>query len=321
MRLRSFLAPIAAVALSLLVSCSPWLHTDNHIYNKNSGNVGIGTESPGSKLTVIESSTEPIQTEEFAIKALISAPVNARAVYGEATNARGYSTYGGYFKTASANAGIYGKSTHKSGKGGVFDAIGDEGYGIIANGGQYGGWFRSNSAGSGVGIYAKGGTEGYAAQFVGNVLIASRVTGKPVIELGDGLDLSEGFDANSDNALTTGTVVVIDSKNPGKLTITAQPYDPKVAGIVTGANKMGSGIRLGSDNFDVYVALAGRVFCKVEATKNEIRPGDLLTTSTIPGYAMKASDYEQAHGTILGKAMEGLEKGKVGHILVLVTLQ
>jgi hypothetical protein len=36
---------------------------------------------------------------------------------------------------------------------------------------------------------------------------------------------------------------------------------------------------------------------------------------------MKATDYGSAQGAILGKAMEGLEAGKKGQILVLVTLQ
>jgi len=47
----------------------------------------------------------------------------------------------------------------------------------------------------------------------------------------------------------------------------------------------------------------------------------LLTTSATPGYAMKVTDYGRAQGAILGKAMEGLEKGQRGQILVLVTLQ
>ena len=69
------------------------------------------------------------------------------------------------------------------------------------------------------------------------------------------------------------------------------------------------------------VALAGRVYCNVDATHAGIEPGDLLTTSTTPGYAMKAVDYDHARGAILGKAMQRLEVGQKGQILVLVTLQ
>ena len=84
---------------------------------------------------------------------------------------------------------------------------------------------------------------------------------------------------------------------------------------------LGSAVRLGVGQFDRDVALAGRVYCNVDAAKAEIEPGDLLTTSATPGYAMKAVDYRRAQGAILGKAMEPLARGKKGQILVLVTLQ
>jgi hypothetical protein len=98
-------------------------------------------------------------------------------------------------------------------------------------------------------------------------------------------------------------------------------YDTKVAGIVAGAKDLSSGVRLGAGQFDYDVALAGRVYCKVDATDEGVRPGDLLTTSATAGHAMKATDYTRAQGAILGKAMQDLEKGQKGQILVLVTLQ
>jgi hypothetical protein len=84
---------------------------------------------------------------------------------------------------------------------------------------------------------------------------------------------------------------------------------------------MGSAVRLGPGRFDHDVALAGRVYCNLDATETGVEPGDLLTTSPTPGYAMKATDYARAQGAILGKAMESLGKGQKGQILVLVTLQ
>jgi len=99
------------------------------------------------------------------------------------------------------------------------------------------------------------------------------------------------------------------------------PYDTKVAGIVAGAKALGYGVRLGSDQFDYDVALAGRVYCNVDATGQGVEPGDMLTTSATPGHAMKSTDVSRAHGAILGKAMETLKKGQKGQILVLVTLQ
>jgi hypothetical protein len=142
-----------------------------------------------------------------------------------------------------------------------------------------------------------------------------------VMELGSGLDYAEGFNVSDFQNAQPGTVLSIDPANPGKLVVCTEAYDTKVAGIVAGANGLGSGVRLGVNNFDCDVALAGRVYCNVDASGGDINPGDLLTTSNIPGFAMKVKDNNKAQGTILGKAMEGLEKGKKGQILVLVTLQ
>ena len=162
---------------------------------------------------------------------------------------------------------------------------------------------------------------GPALTVKGNILVRSKSTGLNVLELGEGLDYAEGFDVTEDADIEAGTVLVIDSENPGKLTVSRSAYDSKVAGIIAGANGMGSGVRLGVGQFDHDVALAGRVYCKVDATEAAVQPGDLLTTSATAGYAMKAADYDRARGAVLGKAMQKLELGQKGQILVLVTLQ
>lgn len=216
----------------------------------------------------------------------------------------------------------------------------------------YGGYFTGDNnymAGNSYGVYASAtgvggtnygiyamassGTTNYAGYFEGSVYIKGRTTvrgrlriedyssGETVMELGAGLDYAEGFNVSESTKIGAGSVLIIDADNPGKLAISDKAYDSKVAGIAAGAKGMGSGVRLGSDEFDCDVALAGRVYCNVDATEAPVEPGDLLTTSTTPGYAMKAADYARAQGAILGKAMEKLEKGKKGQILVLVTLQ
>lgn len=74
------------------------------------------------------------------------------------------------------------------------------------------------------------------------------------------------------------------------------------------------------------VALVGVVPTKVTAENGVIRPGDLLTTSSTPGFAMKASPVvvdgvaTYRTGTIVGKALETLGHGS-GVINVLVTLR
>jgi len=249
-------------------------------------------------------------------------------VYGLASGANGRGVYGEATSSApgSANYGVMGTAAGESGYGGYFSAQGTGGRGIQASAlnvgdcENYGGYFTAWGD-RGIGIYARGGASGYAASFSGNVRLTDRATGDTVMELGTGLDYAEGFDVTDKAAVAPGAVLVIDAKNPGKLALSRKPYDHGVAGIVAGAKKMGSGVRLGADQFDRDVALAGRVYCNVDATNAGVQPGDLLTTSGTPGYAMKAANYRRAQGAILGKAMESLAKGRKGQILVLVSLQ
>jgi hypothetical protein len=73
-------------------------------------------------------------------------------------------------------------------------------------------------------------------------------------------------------------------------------------------------------NNSIPIALVGRVICKVDAHTNPIKAGDLLTTSSTPGHAMRASDTSRAFGAIIGKALAALPSG-TGLIPVLVSLQ
>ena len=137
-----------------------------------------------------------------------------------------------------------------------------------------------------------------------------------------GADLAEPF-AMSHDGVEPGTVVVIDAANPGKLKRSTCAYDKKVAGIVSGANGIKPGISMIQEDMleaGENVALSGRVFVKADTSAGSIEPGDLLTTSSTAGRAMKAADPAQAQGAILGKAMTPLADGD-GMVLVLVTLQ
>jgi hypothetical protein len=65
------------------------------------------------------------------------------------------------------------------------------------------------------------------------------------------------------------------------------------------------------------VTLGSYKMVKVDASFGAIRAGDLLTTSTTPGYAMKVTDKVAAIGAIIGKALGNLDSG-TGTIPVLV---
>jgi len=215
-----------------------------------------------------------------------------------------------YGKNEGAGSGVYGWSQNRFGTVGVTASTDPNEAGV---------WAVNNGAGPG--LIAKAGTDGYAAIFDGNVLIRSVIDGSKVVEIGEGLDYAEGFHVTGKSDILAGSVLVIDPVNSGKLMLSQKPYDTKVAGIVAGAKSLGSGVRLGAGQFDHDVALAGRVYCNVDANYGEVEPGDLLTTAPKAGYAMKVGDYSRAQGAILGKAMQGLAKGEKGQILVLVTLQ
>lgn len=235
----------------------------------------------------------------YGIKAVTTAT-------NQSTSARG-----GWFESNGATgAGVYARSTGTYAPAVSADAEGAEATAVYAN---------ATGAG-GTGLIAKGAYK--AAKFYGNVELYEYGTTNKVIELGKGLDYAEGFDVSDETSqVPPGSVLVIDPKSPGKLARSSHAYDRRVAGIVAGASGLGSGVRLGTGQFDRDVALAGRVYCNVVALGEDIEPGDLLTTSDMPGYAMKVRDQGRAQGAILGKAMEPLAAGNKGQILVLVTLQ
>ncbi len=151
---------------------------------------------------------------------------------------------------------------------------------------------------------------------------ASRIIAD-VIQL-NGADLSERFDIKSDTPIEPGMVVSIDPTNPGKLTVATEAFDKKVAGVVSGAGGVRTGLLMGQEgtiaNGEHAVALTGRVWCLVDADFGTIEAGDLLTTSGTPGHAMKVTNHESAKGAVIGKAMTGLTSGR-GLVLVLVSLQ
>lgn len=145
----------------------------------------------------------------------------------------------------------------------------------------------------------------------------------PVLQITGGADLSEQFEIQGE--FEPGMIVSIDEHNPGKLAVANSAYDIKVAGVVSGAGGVRPGLLMGQrEKSEVdgknAVALTGRVYCWADASFGEIKAGDMLTTSTVPGHAMKASDHTRAQGSVIGKAMQPLKSGK-GLILVLVNLQ
>lgn len=143
-----------------------------------------------------------------------------------------------------------------------------------------------------------------------------------VLTITGGADIAEPFRMSEAN-LAKGSVVVIDEAHPGQLKLSTEPYDRRVAGVISGAGGVSPGLSLqqkGRVEGDQQVALTGRVYVQADTSNGPIKPGDLLTTSQAAGHAMRVTDHSRAQGAILGKAMTSLKEG-TGLVLVLVTLQ
>jgi len=144
------------------------------------------------------------------------------------------------------------------------------------------------------------------------------------LEVTGGADLSEAFDVSNGEEILPGMVVSIDPERQGHLRISSGEFDRTVIGVVSGAGGVRPGLVMGQSGSvadgEHPVALTGRVYVLADASTGPIRPGDFLTTSSVPGHAMKVDDQYRAMGSILGKAMTSLDEGR-GLVLVVLALQ
>jgi hypothetical protein len=122
-----------------------------------------------------------------------------------------------------------------------------------------------------------------------------------------------------------GDVVVVDPDNNERVIKSNKPYDATVLGVICDGSSSFL-INSNAKNIDNEkltgkpLVLVGRVTVKVCDENGPIKRGDMLTTSSTPGYAMKAEPENIKWGTVIGKALEPLETGK-GKILVFLNLQ
>src|SRR5262249_51570381 len=146
-----------------------------------------------------------------------------------------------------------------------------------------------------------------------------------VLTIRGGADLAENFEvAQQAEEVQPGMLVMIDAEHTGGVTLARGAYNRLGAGVISGANELSAGMVLGhceGQKDAKPVALTGRVWTYVDGTEAGVEPGDLLTSSDTPGYAMRVSDSARAQGATIGKAMSKLAKGEKGMVLVLVNLQ
>jgi hypothetical protein len=212
--------------------------------------------------------------------------------------------------TSQSGAGVRGMSTQGEG---VHAETSSDQYAAVSA-------IQLNAQSTGAGIYAEHRGGGPAGYFNGDVMVTGHIEFV-------GADCAEEFEVVDDDQaagcrIDPGTVMVIDSDTA--LRPSSKAYDGRVAGVITGAGGHRAGIILGrsptSASVRRAVALCGRVSCKVDASGAPIAIGDLLTTSDVPGHAMKAVDNTRSFGAVLGKALRPLASGR-SLIPILVALQ
>jgi hypothetical protein len=284
-------------------------------------------------------------------------------VFGESKIGRGVhgqsETWQGVFGASRDNAGVVGESDklhgvfgicHNPNGGGVFGTNDKGGFGVLGQSKNNSGVIGTSESGQGltafsdndIGVFARGAT--FSGVFEGALVVnkgpnpkdpnkpSSNINGSIVINDGNlfvnkgdvilaGADCAEEFNIVDVEDVESGTVMVISDE--GSLRISDQPYDKRVAGVISGAGNYKPGLildRQQSQNYRKPIALLGKVYCKVDAQYGEIEVGDLLTTSATFGHAMKVDDPMKAFGAVIGKALRPLESGQE-LIPILIALQ
>lgn len=278
-----------------------WTLSGNQLFpNDLNWRVGIGMNNPARQLDVYNSNSsvvplwvQAVADTPSAIRVLTGGTgtgisilaENANAIYGQsnrtAVNPEDATAY--FFQTGSA-AAIVGRAF------GANNGTGVKGLSNTISG--WAGYFEGGSGLYGSRIVA-GGTQSGATKFV--------------------YDVAEDIRTASDVEATD--VVVIDPNQDRQVIKSSRPYDSSVAGIIS-ENPV---LHIGKTEGFKPLALAGQVYCKVTTENGPIKRGDILVTSSKPGFAMKADLEKLLPSMMVGKALEPLENGE-GKIVILLNL-
>ncbi|WP_223980407.1 hypothetical protein [Arthrobacter sp. NicSoilB8] len=240
-------------------------------------------------------------------------------VWGEAENGAGIvgkDNAGGDGVVGEGRRGVVGKSPTFQGVYGWSE----QNAGVVGESQTFHALYGVSHGPNNAGVFAYNDGGGFAAMFDGLVAVDGnlRVSGDVYLKNGD---CAEDFEVVQPDLAEPGTVLVVVTDTT--LTASAIPYDRRVAGVVSGAGTYRPGIILDRSQPSESrrpIALMGKVFCKVDATEHPIEVGDLLTTSSTAGHAMKATDPARAFGAVIGKALGAFPSGR-GLIPILVALQ
>jgi len=300
------------------------------------GVYGLATATSGTTYGVYGQSASPDGTGVVGYASATSG--GTYGVYGQSsstagTGVYGYApadsgpTYGVYGQSNStAGTGVYGYAPSVSGGHGVYAASGGPAmngaalYAKAYNGGGIAIWGSNDSTDSTL-VLENLGTGDLLRAFIsaGELRFRFQNDGWGRSDGGwtsPASDFAEMFPAV--NGLEPGDVLVVGAD--GKLARSTQAYQPTVVGVYsTRPGFVGGQPVEGELEGHIPLAVVGVVPVKASAENGPIRPGDLLVASATPGHAMRAGP-NPPQGTVIGKALEGLEKG-TGVIQMLVVLQ
>lgn len=136
-----------------------------------------------------------------------------------------------------------------------------------------------------------------------------------------GGDCAEEFSAFEGHDIEPG--MVVESAGAEQVRPVSSAFSKAVVGVVSGANGLRPGIvlhRVNGRKSTVPVALAGKVYCRADASYGAIAVGDLLASSPTLGHAMRVDEPSSYIGCIVGKALDALPEGR-GEVLMLVGMR
>ena len=278
------------------------------------------------------------------VSAVTESP-NGFAVYGVAHSTGTGSAYGGYFESRNTSGAIavYGQTTFAStgDVAGWFRSQGTDGRGVIGmalgSGSVRGVWGQVNSP-SGFGVYSSGNLH-----IVGNLTATGSKTGyvADVVKNGghEALQIGDVVEIVGHDVPVLGDIPVIVVRKAQReqsravlgpvafaVEVTAnESYEAEVAALPEDCPHWMLPCRfhvhrvdgeLAPGSYGQVVTLGSFAAIKVDASIRPVKVGDLLVSSSLPGYAM-ATDSPDS-GTMIGKALGSLVSG-TGTIPVFVS--
>lgn len=244
----------------------------------------------------------------------ISQPLGAVGVVGIGQNR-------GIYGASSNGVGVYGSTNNNYA--GYFYSSNYRGLYARSTSGYYAGYFTNQGGSTQPGMYVNG-TLTVTGSKTGYVVDVCLNEGPEPLEVGDvvavvgvgdpvvgEIPVMRVVKATAENA--SAVVGVVDQRF-----VVDEESGESIARPDTAVPQLDADNGIQPGEYVSVVTLGAFKLIKVDAGFGAIQPGDLLTPSPNAGYAMRAG--EPIPGTIIGKALDGLETGQ-GVIAVYVTMQ